>query len=76
MSRGAGKHELDTGLVLWYDANAKYCIYEASQMSCGERLSNALRLSGFRVTPQRAVILETIARILEKKEPDLPPATD
>ena len=30
-------------------------------MSCGERLANELRSKGFRVTPQRAVILETIA---------------
>jgi len=32
-------------------------------MSCGERLANALRGQGFRVTPQRAVILETIAHM-------------
>ena len=30
-------------------------------MSCGERLATELRKKGFRVTPQRAVILETIA---------------
>ena len=30
-------------------------------MSCGERLAAELRKKGFRVTPQRAVILETIA---------------
>ncbi len=30
-------------------------------MSCGERLANELRSKGYRVTPQRAVILETIA---------------
>ena len=30
-------------------------------MSCGERLANELRSKGHRVTPQRAVILETIA---------------
>jgi Fe2+ or Zn2+ uptake regulation protein len=30
-------------------------------MSCGERLAAELRKHGFRVTPQRAVILETIA---------------
>lgn len=30
-------------------------------MSCGEELANELRSKGFRVTPQRAVILETIA---------------
>ncbi len=30
-------------------------------MSCGEKLANELRSKGFRVTPQRAVILETIA---------------
>jgi Fur family ferric uptake transcriptional regulator len=30
-------------------------------MSCGERLSAELRQRGFRVTPQRSVILETIA---------------
>lgn len=32
-------------------------------MSCGERFSSALRHSGFRVTPQRGVILETIAHM-------------
>lgn len=30
-------------------------------MSCGERLRQALREQGFRVTPQRGVILESIA---------------
>jgi Fur family ferric uptake transcriptional regulator len=30
-------------------------------MSCGERLATELRRAGFRVTPQRTVILETIA---------------
>ena len=30
-------------------------------MSCGERLRQALREGGFRVTPQRGVILESIA---------------
>ena len=30
-------------------------------MSCGAELANELRSKGFRVTPQRAVILETIA---------------
>jgi Fur family ferric uptake transcriptional regulator len=32
-------------------------------MSCGERLSHELREQGYRVTPQRAVILETIAHL-------------
>lgn len=32
-------------------------------MSCGERLANELREQGYRVTPQRAVILETIAHM-------------
>jgi len=32
-------------------------------MSCGDRLSGELRLSGYRVTPQRGVILETIAHM-------------
>jgi Fur family ferric uptake transcriptional regulator len=32
-------------------------------MSCGERLEKELRLQGHRVTPQRAVILETIAHL-------------
>ena len=32
-------------------------------MSCGERLAKELRKQGFRVTPQRAVILETIAHM-------------
>lgn len=30
-------------------------------MSCGEKLAQDLRSKGYRVTPQRAVILETIA---------------
>jgi Fe2+ or Zn2+ uptake regulation protein len=30
-------------------------------MSCGERLARELRAEGYRVTPQRAVILETVA---------------
>jgi Fur family ferric uptake transcriptional regulator len=41
--------------------NANLCSYEDLQMSCGERLAEELRSKGFRVTPQRAVILETIA---------------
>jgi Fe2+ or Zn2+ uptake regulation protein len=32
-------------------------------MSCGERLTNDLRRHGIRITPQRAVILETIAHM-------------
>lgn len=32
-------------------------------MSCGERLATKLRERGFRVTPQRAVILETVAHL-------------
>ncbi len=32
-------------------------------MSCGRRLAESLRQSGFRVTPQRNVILETIAHM-------------
>jgi Fur family ferric uptake transcriptional regulator len=32
-------------------------------MSCGERLAKELREQGYRVTPQRAVILETIAHM-------------
>lgn len=32
-------------------------------MACGERLAKELREQGFRVTPQRAVILETIAHL-------------
>ncbi len=32
-------------------------------MSCGERLAKELRRKGFRVTPQRGVILETIAHM-------------
>jgi Fur family ferric uptake transcriptional regulator len=32
-------------------------------MSCGERLAKELRGQGYRVTPQRAVILETIAHM-------------
>lgn len=32
-------------------------------MSCGEELARALRARNFRVTPQRAVILETVAHM-------------
>jgi Fur family ferric uptake transcriptional regulator len=32
-------------------------------MSCGEQLKASLRDAGYRVTPQRAVILETIAHL-------------
>jgi Fur family ferric uptake transcriptional regulator len=32
-------------------------------MSCGERLAKELRSKGFRVTPQRGVILETISHM-------------
>lgn len=32
-------------------------------MSCGERLRNELRRAGYRVTPQRALILETVAHM-------------
>jgi Fur family ferric uptake transcriptional regulator len=32
-------------------------------MSCGERLAGELRRRGYRVTPQRAVILETVAHM-------------
>ncbi len=32
-------------------------------MSCGERLAQALRAQGFRVTAQRAIILETISHL-------------
>jgi Fur family ferric uptake transcriptional regulator len=42
---------------------ANNCSYKVLQMSCGERLKNELREAGYRVTPQRAVILETIAHM-------------
>ena len=32
-------------------------------MSCGERLQEAMRSRGLRVTPQRSVILETVAHL-------------
>jgi Fur family ferric uptake transcriptional regulator len=32
-------------------------------MSCGDRLANDLRRQGYRITPQRAVILETVAHM-------------
>ena len=32
-------------------------------MSCGDRLKEEIRKAGYRVTPQRAVILETIAHM-------------
>ena len=43
--------------------NAKYCNNQDLQMSCGERLAGEIRKKGFRVTPQRGVILETIAHM-------------
>jgi Fur family ferric uptake transcriptional regulator len=42
-------------------ANNRNC--KVSQMSCGERLKMDLHKAGYRVTPQRAVILETIAHM-------------
>jgi len=32
-------------------------------MACGERMKNEIRKAGYRVTPQRAVILETVAHM-------------
>lgn len=32
-------------------------------MSCGDRLKDEIRKAGYRVTPQRAVILETVAHM-------------
>lgn len=32
-------------------------------MACGEKLAEEMRVRGFRVTPQRAVILETVAHM-------------
>jgi Fur family ferric uptake transcriptional regulator len=40
---------------------AKICNNKELRMSCGQRLVQELREYGFRVTPQRAIILETIA---------------
>jgi Fur family ferric uptake transcriptional regulator len=34
-----------------------------NQMSCGERLAEAMRSRGYRVTAQRTIILETIAHL-------------
>lgn len=42
---------------------AKICTYKVLHMSCGEKLAEELRAKGFRMTPQRMVILETIAHI-------------
>jgi len=36
---------------------------EGLHMSCGQRLAKAMREKGFRVTAQRAIILETIAHM-------------
>ena len=38
-------------------------MYEETQMACGERLARELKRRGQRITPQRAVILETIAHM-------------
>jgi Fur family ferric uptake transcriptional regulator len=43
--------------------NARYCNYKELQMSCGEKLAEEIRQKGYRVTPQRGVILETIAHM-------------
>jgi Fur family ferric uptake transcriptional regulator len=40
---------------------ANYCKNKELQMTCGKILEAKLRKKGFRVTPQRSVILETIA---------------
>jgi Fur family ferric uptake transcriptional regulator len=52
-------------LLTWRVENdilvANLCNCKELRMSCGERLANELRSKGYRVTPQRAVILETIA---------------
>jgi Fur family ferric uptake transcriptional regulator len=40
---------------------AKICNYKDLHMSCGERLAQQLREKGYRVTPQRTILLETIA---------------
>jgi Fur family ferric uptake transcriptional regulator len=43
--------------------DAKHCNNKGLQMSCGDQLASDLRRQGYRVTPQRAVILETIAHL-------------
>lgn len=43
--------------------DAKICRREYLHMSCGERLRKELRQAGYRVTPQRALILETVAHM-------------
>lgn len=40
---------------------AKVCNYKGLHMACGERLARELREKGYRVTAQRAILLETIA---------------
>jgi len=43
--------------------DANHCNCEGMHMSCGRQLGERLHQSGFRVTPQRSVILETIAHM-------------
>jgi Fur family ferric uptake transcriptional regulator len=53
----------DFRVGLGYDLTANLCSNKGLPMSCGERLAKELRKQGYRVTPQRAVILETIAHM-------------
>jgi Fe2+ or Zn2+ uptake regulation protein len=43
--------------------DANICNNKGLQMACGQQMEEELRGGGFRVTPQRAVILETIAHM-------------
>ncbi len=51
---------MDRGNVI---LNASLCNNKGLHMSCGDQLASDLRRGGYRVTPQRAVILETIAHL-------------
>jgi Fur family ferric uptake transcriptional regulator len=61
-SEGVSTHKLtmDRGNVI---LNASLCNNKGLHMSCGDQLASDLRREGYRVTPQRAVILETIAHL-------------
>lgn len=51
---------VDRGNVI---LNANLCNNKGLHMSCGDQLASDLRREGYRVTPQRAVILETISHL-------------
>lgn len=62
MTGGAARLIL-TNPDLCVNLDAIICKSKELHMACGERLAQELRGKGFRVTPQRTVILETIAHM-------------